>query len=53
MAFLVFLFTTLAALATEPSKPKGPTMAEVLAASKPADWRPLEPENTLCLELTD
>jgi peptidylprolyl isomerase len=29
----------------------GPTMAEVLAASKPADWRPLDPENTLYLEL--
>lgn len=27
------------------------TMAEVLAASKPSDWRPLDPENTLYLEL--
>jgi peptidylprolyl isomerase len=27
------------------------TMAEVLAASKPADWRTLDPENTLYLEL--
>lgn len=26
-------------------------MAEILAASKPADWRPLDPENTLYLEL--
>jgi peptidylprolyl isomerase len=26
-------------------------MAEVLAASKPADWRPMDPENTLYLEL--
>ena len=31
--------------------PKAPTMAEVLAASKPTDWRPLDPENTLYLEL--
>lgn len=27
-------------------------MAEVLAASKSADWRPLDPDNTLYLELT-
>jgi len=29
----------------------GPTMDEVLAASKPSDWRALDPENTLYLEL--
>lgn len=29
----------------------GPTMAEVLAASQPSDWRPLDPGNTLYLEL--
>jgi peptidylprolyl isomerase len=40
------------ASAAENSKHKGPTMAEVLAASKPADWRSLDPENTLYLELT-
>lgn len=28
----------------------GKTMAEVLAASKPADWRPLDPANTLYVE---
>jgi peptidylprolyl isomerase len=27
------------------------TMADVIAASTPADWRPLEPENTLYLQL--
>ena len=27
------------------------TLAEVLAASKPADWRPLDPQRTLYLEL--
>jgi peptidylprolyl isomerase len=31
--------------------PAGKTMADVLAASKPADWRTLDPENTLYLEL--
>lgn len=30
---------------------KRPTMVEVLDASKPADWRALDPENTLYLEL--
>ncbi len=28
-----------------------PTMAEVLAASSPSDWRPLDPDNTLYVEL--
>lgn len=28
-----------------------PTSADVLAASKPSDWRPVPPENTLYLEL--
>lgn len=27
------------------------TMAEVLAASKPADWRPLDPQNTVYMDL--
>jgi peptidylprolyl isomerase len=34
-----------------PSLASGPTMAEVLAASHDADWRPLDPENTLYVEL--
>jgi len=29
----------------------GPTMADVLAASKPSDWRPLDPESTLYLQM--
>jgi peptidylprolyl isomerase len=37
--------------AAGPARPKGPTMAEVLAASRPGDWRALDPENTLYLEL--
>jgi peptidylprolyl isomerase len=28
-----------------------PTMAEVLAASKPSDWRPLDPDNALYVDL--
>src|SRR6187401_1347169 len=31
--------------------PTGKTMSDVLAAAKPSDWRPLDPENTLYLEL--
>jgi len=31
--------------------PAGRTMAEVLGASTPSDWRPLDPENTLYLQL--
>ena len=31
--------------------PKGKTMADMLAASKPADWRTLDPDNTLYLDL--
>jgi len=36
--------------ASEPAK-KALTTADVLAASTPADWRPLDPQNTLYLEL--
>jgi peptidylprolyl isomerase len=37
----------------QPAVPASPprTMAEVLAATVPADWRPLEPEDTLYLQL--
>ena len=34
----------------EPSSPPR-TMSEILAATTPADWRPLDPENTLYLQL--
>ena len=37
-------------VAADDSRP-APTMPEVLAASKPSDWRPLDPENTLYLQL--
>jgi peptidylprolyl isomerase len=32
-------------------KSKGPIMADVLASSKPSDWRSLDPENTLYMDL--
>ena len=35
--------------AGEPAKPR--TMGEILEASKPTDWRALEPENTLYLQI--
>jgi peptidylprolyl isomerase len=34
-----------------PPPPQPGTMPAVLAASQPSDWRPLDPENTLYLEL--
>ena len=33
------------------SSAAGRTMADVLAAAKPSDWRPVEPENTLYMDL--
>src|SRR5688572_17980253 len=37
--------------AADAPKTNSPTMAEILSVSKPQDWRPLDPENTLYLEL--
>ena len=34
-----------------PAPAKAPTMADVIAASKPSDWHALDPQNTLYLEL--
>ncbi|HWC65498.1 MAG TPA: peptidylprolyl isomerase [Thermoanaerobaculia bacterium] len=52
----VLLFAAPALGQTAPAAPKAapaapPTSADVLAASKPSDWRPIAPENTLYLEL--
>jgi peptidylprolyl isomerase len=44
---LALLWCTVAATAAAPPA----TTAEVLAATRPADWRPLDPEHTLYLEL--
>jgi len=35
----------------KPTLAKARTMSDVLAASTPADWRPLDPQNTLYLDL--
>src|SRR4051794_9332869 len=37
--------------AAPPAVSSGPTMSDVLAASTAADWRRLDPENTLYVEL--
>jgi peptidylprolyl isomerase len=39
--------------AADAPRAKPRTMAEVVAASKPGDWRQLDPENTLYVELAD
>jgi len=41
---------TSAPIANDPPK-KPPTMSEVIKASQPSDWHPLDPQNTLYLEL--
>ena len=46
---LAHLLVAGSAQAADPAKPR--TMGEILEASKPSDWRPLDPENTLYLEL--
>ncbi len=48
-----FIVVGMTATGAEIAPKKSPTMADVLAASKPADWRPLDPENTIYLELTN
>jgi peptidylprolyl isomerase len=45
-------FLSSTALAADILKTKPPIMADLLAASKPSDWRALDPENTLYLELS-
>jgi peptidylprolyl isomerase len=45
------LLARMPACASDAAKPKGPVMADVLAASAPGDWRALDPENTLYMEL--
>jgi peptidylprolyl isomerase len=44
---------TIATSAADAPKAKPLTMADILAASQPGDWRPLDPENTLYLDLTN
>jgi peptidylprolyl isomerase len=44
---------TIATSAADAPKAKPLTMADILAASQPGDWRPLDPENTLYLDLAN
>ena len=37
--------------AAEPVNPPKPTVADIVKASKPAEWRPLDPEHTLYMDL--
>jgi peptidylprolyl isomerase len=49
--FLALLVSASLLASSDTTKSKTPTMAEVLSNSAPADWRALDPENTLYLEL--
>jgi peptidylprolyl isomerase len=52
LALSFFSLSVQAAEAAAPaSVPKHPNMGEVLAATTPKDWRPLDPNNTLYLDL--
>jgi peptidylprolyl isomerase len=48
---LLSLLASSDAPASAPQTSAPRTMAEILAASTPGDWRPLDPENTLYLDL--
>jgi peptidylprolyl isomerase len=49
--FKLLTLSTLVFLSAAAPAAKAPSMAEVLKASSPADWRPLDPDNTLYVEL--
>jgi peptidylprolyl isomerase len=49
--FRFLILCALGFLSSAASASPQPTMQEVLAASTPADWRPLDPDNTLYVEL--
>jgi peptidylprolyl isomerase len=53
-AVLLAGLTTVASAAASDVAPAAPprTMADVIAATTPADWRQIDPENTLYLQLT-
>ncbi|HQF98991.1 MAG TPA: peptidylprolyl isomerase, partial [Candidatus Aminicenantes bacterium] len=51
LGFGVFCLLAAASAGGAAEMQKAPTAAEVLAAAKAEDWRPLDPENTLYLEL--
>ncbi len=49
--FKFLILCALGFLSTSAPAAEHPSMQEVLAASSPADWRPLDPDNTLYVEL--
>jgi peptidylprolyl isomerase len=50
---LAFLVASAASAAPGPGRSKpAPTMQQVLDASKPSDWRPVDPDNTLYMDLS-
>jgi peptidylprolyl isomerase len=51
LPLLVIAVTWMGAAACTAQEPEPATLGEVLEASTAADWRPLEPDNTLYLEL--
>src|SRR5580692_2595291 len=48
---MALVVVTLACSAEDAPKQKAPIMSEVLSNSSPSDWRRLDPENTLYMEL--
>ncbi len=48
---IIFCNVSLITLANTPAKSPQPSMAEIIAASKPGDWRDLDPQNTVYMEL--
>jgi peptidylprolyl isomerase len=52
-SIVVLLVSIWAACGADKPDAKALTVAEVLASSKPSDWRPLDPENTIYLELPE
>ena len=49
--YMLLLVVSVAVSGSAQSPKAKPSMAEILAASKPTDWRLLNPENTLYIEL--
>jgi peptidylprolyl isomerase len=49
--FKLFTLSMLVFLSAAAPAAKAPSMTEVLKASSPSDWRPLDPDNTLYVEL--
>src|SRR5215468_9385264 len=50
---VILIGVSMTMIAAELAPKKFPTMAEALASSKSSDWRELNPENTIYLELTN